>query len=153
MRTKAQNKIDNRIKLFFGDSSCDVWVKVYNGVWGGGSNYEEPDMIDVSPGRGNSKKDEEFRCTQSIDFSEKLSQCFPDPLLLDMLERLDCWEDQGRVDPIVLNEYHICSMMLPADNSRPHQYPASPRSIPNLGSNTSRPRGRPRKSSIEQKTL
>ena len=34
VRTKAQNRIDNRVKLFYENGSCDVWVKEYYGNCG-----------------------------------------------------------------------------------------------------------------------
>ena len=35
VRTKAQNRIDSRIKLFSEQATCDVWVKEYFGNGGG----------------------------------------------------------------------------------------------------------------------
>ena len=131
-RTKAQNRIDNRVKLFYENGSCDVWVKEFYGNCGEavGKNEELtkpiPDHVD---GKGE----------EAVD-----------PLVQDMSLRKTCGENQGWVDPIVLYENIHWDNVVSADICNSCQFLSPPLSTPIMGNKTSRPRGRPRKTSNHQ---
>ena len=145
LRTKAQNRIENRIKLFSKHRSCDVWVKELYG------NSEERDLYDI--------KSNILSTPAQVDhvdnnLSKRLSKsgnrahplCFSDPLMQEMSDSLTFRDDQGWVDPMVWNEnidWKVDEML----SSEPNL--CTPVSTPMPTSRPSRPRGRPRKSSLQ----
>ena len=130
IRTKAQNKIDNRIKLFFENGSCDVWVKEQNSCCdecAGNRKYSvfkpPPEQVqNMEP--GNSK----------FDFEP-------------ILQEINTWkkgkENENWVDPMILDDNIRWNNL---NNYSPVQCELSPVSTPIAGRTNPRPRGRPRKS-------
>ena len=78
---------------------------------------------------------------------------FYDPLVQEMCRRTSCGENQGWVDPIVLYENILWDNVVLADSCNSCQYLSSPLSTPIMGNKSSRPRGRPKKSSNHQTPL
>ena len=71
--------------------------------------------------------------------------CFLDPLVEEMNMRIQGWENQCWVDPMVLDENIDWNNVVSDDSCFSHQNIDSPLSTPNMGKKSSRPRGRPRK--------
>ena len=134
LRTKAQNKIDNRIKLIFEHSTCDVWVKELYGYYGETGDCDNETLTSPTP----------------IDLDGVLSKpqnrteplCFPDPLVQELCHSTINKDVQVWVDPMVWNEN---IEWMSAVNPNPCLNRNSPMSTPMSTTRPSRPRGRPRK--------
>ena len=126
VRTKAQNRIDTRVKLLFDHSSCDVWVKEvgnFNECLVATHDSKQPGRrsthTDVS---GNTQplfhdriKDHDtdpihFDCSKPSN-NTMLKECtvdglemFEDPFLPFLCSKIDCVEKHVWIDPIVVNE-------------------------------------------------
>ena len=157
VRTKAQNRIDTRVKLLLDHSSCDMWIKEggslneclgaalhTNKSVGRTLEYSQVQSGDAQPPNldRNSTHDEgplKIVCAQpsNNNMASKNSDCsagcldlFADPLLSHMCSKVVCAEDHGWIDPIVVNETIYASTFV---------------STPHPSSKPSKPRGRPRK--------
>ena len=109
IRTKAQNKIDNRIKLFFDHGSCDVWVKESNGVrdccpqrW-----IENTECMDEEAVKSISGQVEQKQLSAMIKSGTSppiQPDQILDPLIADLINRSSSCVDHVWVDPIVIDE-------------------------------------------------
>ena len=143
LRTKAQNRIENRIKLFSEHSTCDVWVKELYGNRGLSGAYEKEDMVTPLPAHIDDKMDENLNKT--LNSSHPLY--FSDLLVQEMCDSMNLKEDLGWVDPMVWNENIDWKT---AENLISWPNLCTPVSTPTSHSRPSRPRGRPRKSPHKQ---
>ena len=143
LRTKAQNRIDNRIKLLFEHSTCDVWVKELYGYYGGSGDFETEFLFSPTPVHVHDDRSGELN--KSHNSTQSL--CFSDPLVQELCDSPTNRDDQGWVDPMIGNE-NIDWMS--AGNSNPCLHLSSPVSTPMSSTRSLRPRGRPRKSSHQQ---
>ena len=143
IRTKAQNKIDNRIRLLYDRGSCDVWVKEH---YGGCTN----NCADGKVNKRASKVQEgvalhQGNLDQSLHYA--ISPLFDDPLVQDAMTKTMNGECKSWVDPIVSNENIYWSDVDSGDCCFSRQIITSPTISPLRASKSSRPRGRPKKSS------
>ena len=143
IRTKAQNKIDNRIRLVYDHGSCDVWVKEYYGCC---TNTCADEKVSISK-----SKVEEGVFSQQRHLNQSpqhiISPPFEDPLVQDAMTRTMNDEVKSWVDPILSNENIYWSDNDSADCCFSRQI-ISPQTIsPLRASKSARPRGRPKKSS------
>ena len=138
LRTKAQNRIDNRIKLFSEHCSCDVWVKELYGYRGLNSDYGKQEMVTPLPSHFEDKMDEIL--TKTCHNSHP--PCLSDPLVQVICDSMNLKEDLGWVDPLVCNEnteWKTDENLIPS----PDQW--TPVATPMSHSRPSKSRGRPRK--------
>ena len=141
IRTKAQNKIDNRIKLLYDHGSCDVWVKEYQG-----SCTKYCGNRNVKMSQSKTEHNEVLK-QGTLDYPlHYVMAPFEDPLVQvmkerDMDEECRLWED-----PIIANE-NIDWSDIESDDSCSHQDLITPIMSPSREVKSSRPRGRPKKSS------
>ena len=156
VRSKAQNKIDARIRLLFDHGSCDVWVKegccdkgkLRIGSHGPNGTYEgSAEGEAVSSFMANSManvveisiENRKIGCTEIID-----------PMLSDMVCRLERENEQTWYDPIVVNETARWLMVMSEGNResypQPHEEPVRLcENITTLNSQSKNPRGRPKR--------
>ena len=125
IRTKAQNKIDNRIRLVFDHGSCDVWVKESYGSC----------INNCAEERKNRR------------VSNDIQPYFDDPLVQEVKIRSLNRERPDWVDPIVYNENIYWSDVDSCDCGLSRQAQTTPTISPLRANKSSRPRGRPKKSS------
>ena len=138
LRTKAQNRIENRIKLFSNHCSCDVWVKELYGNCGESENKSS--NITQTHAHVHDKQGEGLNITRNS--TQTLP--FSDPLMQDMIDNMKSKDDQDWVDPIVWNEITVWNFV---ENITSCADLGTPVSTPISTSRPSRPRGRPRKNS------
>ena len=143
LRTKAQNRIENRIKLFSEHSSCDVWVKELYGNCGLNGVYDNKNVVIPLPAHIDDKMEE--RLIKKHYSSNPIT--FPDPLVQEMGDNMNLRDKQEWVDPMVWNE-NIHWENAGIRSSCPNL--CTPVSTPLSNSRPSRPRGRPRRSSQQQ---
>ena len=127
IRTKSQNKIDNRIKLLYDHGSCDVWVKEHYGSCA--QRYPNGD-------------DTVEKRTLEVNVVNGTLQCPYDPLVEDLNVGTKSGEDWCWVDPIISTE-NIDWIDVDSTDSRQNLIVSTPMST-NM---SSRPRGRPKKHS------
>ena len=143
VRTKAQNRIDNRVKLFYEHGSCDVWVKEYYGKVEQSPVHGCEDRINGPNGDLVNMKKDTLHCPQTN------SHPFFDPLMQDMCMRKEYKEYQEWIDPIVMNENILWNNVLSADLCYVSENQSSPPIPPIthniIGNSSSKPRGRPKK--------
>ena len=125
IRTKSQNKIDHRIKLFYDHGSCDVWVKEHYG-----SCAQRYDIV------------EKPTLEHKVNEVNGALQCPYDPLVEDLNERTNSGEDWCWLDPLTLTE-NIDWINVDSMVSRQNLIVSTPIST----NRSSRPRGRPKKNS------
>ena len=143
IRTKAQNKIDSRVRLVYDHGSCDVWVKEVYGGCTKTCGYGNEKMVrselqqvhNVEQGTGN----------HSLGYTKNSK--FDDPLVQEMVVNPIERECQSWVDPIVSNENIYWSDVESAASGFSRQELNSPIMSPSRASKSSRPRGRPKKNS------
>ena len=143
IRTKAQNKIDNRIRLEYDHGSCDVWVKE---LYGSCTHI----CADERENRRASKGQEVVSLHQgNLDYSLVYANSpnFDDPLVHEVKTRSLNGECHVWVDPIVSNENIYWSDVDSGDCGLSRQVQTSPIISPLRANKSSRPRGRPKKSS------
>ena len=129
IRTKSQNKIDNRIKLLYEHGSCDVWVKEqYNSC---AQRYPNGDDIVEKP-----------TLEHEVNVVNGTVKCPYDPLVEDLNVGTKRGEDGCWVDPVILTE-NIDWFDVDSTDSRQNLIVSTPMST-NM---SSRPRGRPKKHS------
>ena len=143
IKTKAQNKIDNRIRLVYDHGSCDVWVKEH---YGSCTNFCAGGNVNM----GTSKLQqvevlEQGTLDCSLDYAN--SPPFDDPLVQEFKTRTMNGECHSWVDPIVSNENIYWSDVDSGDCCHSRQVLTCPFISPSRASKSSRPRGRPKKSS------
>ena len=137
-RTKAQNKIDNRIKIMYDHGSCDVWVKEHCGSCAhryvnGDDTMEKPTLEHV---------EKLVKGTLECSLQNSLVISFYDPLMQDSNVGIKGGETWSWVDPIVSNE-NIDWNDVESTESRQNSIPLTLMST----NKSSRPRGRPKKHS------
>ena len=100
IRTKSQNKIDNRIRILYDHGSCDVWVKEHYGSCAqcyvnGDDTMEKPTL-----------EHKENLVKGTLECSLQNSHVIPfyDPLVQDLNVGIKDGENWSWVDPIVSNE-------------------------------------------------
>ena len=138
IRTKAQNKIDNRIRLLYEHGSCDVWVKEHYGNCSQTCVYEYDKMKKPALEHVQNLGEGTLQC--SLQNTHVTSSY--DPLLQDSYVRIEGGENWSWVDPIVSNENIHWKNVASPDS---HQNETFPISSPMNINKSSRPRGRPRK--------
>ena len=143
IRTKAQNRIDNRIRLVYDHGSCDVWIKEHYGSCtkicaNGNEKMGRPELEQV-------QVLEQGTLDCSLHYTKTF--LFDDPLVQEMLVCPLEEECQVWVDPIVSNENIYWSDVESADSCFSRQDLNSPIMSPSRVIRSSRPRGRPKKSS------
>ena len=176
VRTKAQNKIDARIKLLFEHGSCDVWVK--ESIWQKGNLSVHPPQwtegvegveaegeqhgmeFDSAEGVEAALEPIAIECA-SVPVIASVNSCKPvctsstDPLLVELVNRPEWTDEYTWYDPIVVNE--TAGWLMTKSNDGPRSY--SPQcgglvelykdTMP-LRSQSKNPRGRPRKKRTQQ---
>ena len=133
IRTKAQNRIDNRIKIMYAHGSCDVWIKEHCGSCAcrginAGLTMDIPSMELMN-------KD-----TLKCPLQKSLAISSYDPLTHDRYIGNRDEETRDWVDPMTSNENIEWKDIEPTES---HQ--CSIPSTPMSNNTSSRPRGRPRK--------
>ena len=159
MRTKAQNKIDARVRLLFEHGSCDVWVKERNyydgklnrmfGSKAGMAYFVDEDKSSGAwANRGISEIEEvkEYRnnvaCTASID-----------PILTKLMNRSERHYEHVWYDPIVVNKTAGWLMIMPESSLRlNHQSCDEPVQTSDGSSWPKNTRGRPKKTIKQQRS-
>ena len=137
IRTKAQNKIDSRVRLLFGQGSCDVWVKECGAIR---HNLDRKPSYIASGSADRVEKLSELGGRISIKTSEPEQNHFEDPLLTDLTNRMGRSVLDDRFDPFVLDEVSGWQ----AETPQLSQHAASVMSV-TRDSHLKRPRGRPKK--------
>ena len=143
LRTRAQNRIDNRIKLIFEHSTCDVWVKELYGHYGEIDNCDKEVLTPPTPVHG--KVDLVEMLNKPHNTTEPL--CLSDPLVQELCETSKNRDDQVWVDPMLWDEnikWMSAANLNPGLNMIPT--PVSTNRPP-------RRRGRPRKQPYQQEYL
>ena len=138
LRTKAQNRIDNRIKLLCEHTTCDVWVKELSGYYGGSGDCDTEALFSPTPIHVN--YDRSGALNNSKNSTQSLS--FSDPLMQELSDRPKNREEHGWTDPMILDEN---IRWVSATNLNPYPYLRPPVSNTTPKATSSRPRGRPRK--------
>ena len=138
IRTKAQNKIDNRIKLFYDNGSCDVWVKEQYSCCGVSCVSRKDYMSKPTP-KHVVEKDQ-----RTLD-DPTHTRCDYDPLLQEMNNWCKGEESRLWVDPMAVDENIGWIKVGSTAICSPPQIVSSPVSTPIKEKSSSRPRGRPRK--------
>ena len=143
IRTKAQNKIDNRIRAVYDHGSCDVWIKEHYGsctnICGNGYENMERSKLEQIQVLEQGTLD----CPVDYTMTPQLDDPIVEEMLVCPLER----EDYFWVDPIVSNENIYWSDVDTDDSCFSRQDLNSPIMSPSRAIKSSRPRGRPKKSS------
>ena len=138
IRMKAQNKIDHRIKLFYDNGSCDVWVKEQYSRCGGCYGNRKEYVSKPTPEQVQNRE-------QRTLGNPSHTRCDYDPLLQEMNTWSKGEEKRIWVDPLVLDDNIDWNNAGSSHTCSPLQNEISPLSTPIRGKSTSRPRGRPRK--------
>ena len=149
VRTKSQNRIDDRIKLFYENGSCDIWVKECYGNCDIAGVEGMQDRTKLPPKQVDETREETVSCSMT----NTQALCSHDPLIQEMGKWTSCEKNQGWVDPIIVSENICWDNVVLADSGNLGQYVSSPLSNPNMANKSSRPRGRPKKSSNQQTTI
>ena len=143
VRTKAQNRIENRIKIFSERCSCDVWVKELYGNSGTSGIHVKEGNKTPTPTQIHDNLDEQLTKTGNNSYP----LCFDDPLVQEMNDKLTLREKLIWVDPLIGNEnidWKLDAILTAAQSL------CSPLPTPMSNSKPSRSRGRPRKSAHPQ---
>ena len=138
IRTKSQNKINNRIRILYDHGSCDVWVKEHYGSCAqcyvnGDDTMEKPTL---------EHKENLVKGTLKCSLQNSHVIPFYDPLMQDLNVGIKDGENWSWVDPIVSNE-NINWNDVESMDSRQDLILSTPMST----NKSSRPRGRPKKHS------
>ena len=150
VRTKAQNKIDARIRLIFEHESCDVWVNVRS-CFCGLSGLCAKNNCEL--GKVNSRlRVDELNLAAESDDERDLTVCIPpvDPLISDLYHRTGASDSFKWHNPIVVNETAGLLTLKSNDNleaypqlGEGHEQPCLDTTT--LGNQSKNPRGRPKK--------
>ena len=102
VRTKAQNKIDARIRFQYEHGSCDVWIKESMGYMKKQNKTELVDSltVDVALELQNEPCSEPCK----VGHSNTVNTPFVDPILIELMNISVGEKDYEWVDPIVRNE-------------------------------------------------
>ena len=87
VRTKAQNRIENRIKLFSNHCSCDVWVKEIYGNCG----ESEIKTTNINPTHAHDDDKQGEDLSKTRNSAQPLA--FSDPLVQDMIVNMKFRDD------------------------------------------------------------
>ena len=136
VRTKAQNRIDNRIRFFSNHVSCEVWVKEVYGN-DGGSRHKPINMTQTHANIDGKQYEVISKRGQSI---QPIGP--PDPLVQDRIYNMVNSDTHDWVDPIVENENISWKL---AENIRSFVEQGTQDYTPETVSRPSRPRGRPKR--------
>ena len=155
IRTREQNKIDARIKLIFEHGSCDVWVKEGLGPTNNHTLVSKTDATAGTMAGGEGIAGEygqEVIGTVTLKASRRalVDTRLPDPLVPEIINRMEEKVEHAWHDPIVSNESVVCSSNPPQDcrlNLTQTQTEPPSRNTLNLtpSSQLKTPRGRPKK--------
>ena len=100
IRTKAQNKIDSRVRLLFGQGSCDVWVKECGTSTNNQCRHPSHTASD-SAVRMAKKTVGGVSMSKAAEPEQNL---FHDPLQTDLTNRMGSNVGYDWFDPFVLDE-------------------------------------------------
>ena len=144
VRTKAQNKIDARIRMLCEQGSCDVWTKESSNKGGIKDNMKtKVPLTDPKNSSICAQGNRHNPGQHSLNVGE-------DPLLDTLLRRFDDYEVENRIDPIV--DYASGSWEVinnhqnQGSQNQVERSPVTSGWCSRIGGSIKRPRGRPKNS-------
>ena len=120
VRTKAQNKIDNRIIILFDDGSCDVRVKDSSYFCGKYSMSAKKICVEAEGVAGSKTEHQHSVSENAKEFCTQAgySNTF-DPLISDIINNFGRFDRNTWFDPIVVNETAGWLMLKSNDSCEP----------------------------------
>ena len=149
VRTKAQNKIDVRIRLLFEHGSCDVWVKESPWYSGKQNKFAVDSDVVVDAAYGPlTEMQNKYSVSENAGKHCTKHGCssFIDPILGELINRPEWTNEHMWYDPIEVNETAGWLMVKSVATLRPDSHTCEGQDV--LCDDTSSSRSKPRNSRV-----